>query len=79
MLASGVLLFLSEAVKCYNSTPFWIKIYGLAGALVFTFAPWRAVASSDRYGNSGYAPAVALVSVAPWSVVGWGGRWIGFQ
>src|SRR6478672_11504581 len=66
MLASGVLLFLSEAVKCYNSTPFWVKMYGLAGALVFTFAPWRAVASSDRYGNSGYAPAVALVSVGLW-------------
>ena len=79
MLASGVLLFLSEAVKCYNSTPFWWKMYGLAGALVFTFRTWRAVASSDRRGNSGYAPVVALVSVALWAVVGWGGRWIGFQ
>jgi len=25
MLATGVLLFLSEAVKCYNSFAFWVK------------------------------------------------------
>src|SRR5437764_11894363 len=26
MLVTGVGLFLSEAVKCYYSTPFWVKI-----------------------------------------------------
>src|SRR5439155_11129788 len=26
MLSSGLLLFLSEAMKCYGSDPFWIKM-----------------------------------------------------
>src|SRR5438876_11028837 len=30
MLVTGVALFLSEAVKCYYSTPFWVKISSLA-------------------------------------------------
>ena len=32
MLATGVLLFLSEAIKCYYSQAFWVKI---------TTLPWR--------------------------------------
>jgi len=35
MLLSGFALFLSESVKCYYSTPFWIKMTSLALAIVF--------------------------------------------
>src|SRR5215831_5212769 len=29
MVASGVLLFSSEPIKCYNSIPFWVKMWSL--------------------------------------------------
>src|SRR5438552_1652117 len=48
MVVTGVALFLSEAVKCYYSTPFWIKITSLALAIVFSFTVWRAVAFADE-------------------------------
>src|SRR5687768_230036 len=35
MLATGVLLFLSEAVKCFYNTAFWIKMTALLLSLVF--------------------------------------------
>src|SRR5213592_768328 len=44
MLVTGVALFLSEAVKCYYSTPFWVKITSLALAIVFSLTVWRAMA-----------------------------------
>ena len=37
MFASGILLFLSEATKCYYSFPFWIKMSSLLLAILFTF------------------------------------------
>src|SRR4051794_29186341 len=48
MLVTGVALFLSEAVKCYYSTPFWIKITSLALAIVFSFTVWRGMAFADE-------------------------------
>jgi hypothetical protein len=42
ILASGVLLFVSEAVKSFYSTPFRIKMVLLLSAIVFHFAvSWR--------------------------------------
>src|SRR5262245_16453839 len=37
MLATGIPLFISEPIKCYESTAFWIKMTSLALAIVFTF------------------------------------------
>ena len=37
MVATGIPLFLSEAVKCYFSDAFWVKMAALGLALVFTF------------------------------------------
>ena len=80
MFASGILLFLSEATKCYYSFPFWFKMSSLALAIVFTFTVRRKVtmAKPGRVGpfRSG---VVALVSLTLWSGVGIGGRWIGFS
>ena len=80
MLLSGVLLFLSESVKCYYSQPFWVKMSALGLAVLFTFTVRRRVAAADE------APArpvrarlVALASIALWGSVAWGGRWIGFS
>src|SRR5277367_2512419 len=37
MIASGLLLFVSEAIKCYYHGAFWFKMASLLLAIVFTF------------------------------------------
>lgn len=80
MLATGLALFVSEAVKCYYSTPFWVKMTSLALAILFTFTIKRKVTLTE---NAAIRPAllkvIALVSLALWFGVGAGGRWIGFS
>ena len=45
MIATGVLLFLSESVKCYYSQAFWVKITTLPRErCCFTFAVRQRVA-----------------------------------
>jgi hypothetical protein len=80
MFASGILLFLSEATKCYYSFPFWFKMGSLALAIVFTFTlkSWVIGQELDqRYPLLGKATAIA--SLGLWFGVAWGGRWIGFS
>ena len=79
MFATGIPLFLSEAVKCYYSQPFWIKMGALAGAILFTFTLRRRVVQSNPDAGSVSARIAALTSVALWATVAWGGRWIGFS
>jgi len=80
MLVTGVALFLSEAVKCYYSTPFWVKISSLTLAIIFSFTIRRTITLADE---SRIRPiwykVVALVSLTLWFGVGAGGRWIGFS
>jgi hypothetical protein len=80
MLLTGVALFISEAVKCYYSTPFWVKMTSLALAMLFTFTVKRRVTLTGN-ATAGQATLrlVALVSLALWFGVGAGGRWIGFS
>lgn len=79
MLVTGILLFLSEAVKCYYNGPFWIKMYALAGALVFTFTVRRKVTRmDDARANAVTRRVVAVISILLWGTVAWGGRWIAF-
>jgi hypothetical protein len=80
MLLTGVVLFSSEPIKCYYSTPFWVKMSSLALAMLFTFTVRRRVSLADE---ASLRPAVyrlvALVSLTLWFGVGAGGRWIGFS
>ena len=80
MIASGVPLFMSEAIKCYYSFAFWVKMTSLALAIVFTFTIRRRVTLAD---GTPFSPAVyravGVISILLWSTVGWGGRWIGFS
>ena len=80
MLATGILLFLSEATKCYYSLAFSVKMTSLLLAIIFTFTVRRKVALADE-GRVGplWSRLVAVISVALWSGVGIGGRWIGFS
>jgi hypothetical protein len=80
MIATGSLLFLSEAIKCYYHEAFWFKMASLFLAILFTFTIQRRVIFT---GETQLRPVrdklVALISILLWSGVGIGGRWIGFS
>src|SRR5215467_13074995 len=48
ILASGIMLFLSEAMKCYASGPFQVKMVFLFAALLFHFTVHWKVTRADR-------------------------------
>ncbi len=78
MILTGVLLFLSESVKCYYSQAFWVKITTLPLALIFTFAIRQRVVGVD--GVSRLAERLTgASSLLLWFVVAAAGRWIGFS
>ena len=80
MLVTGIALFFSEAMKCYYSTPFMVKMVSLALAMLFTFTVRHKVVRMDETRvRPLYLKLVALVSLALWFGVGAGGRWIGFS
>jgi hypothetical protein len=78
MILSGIGLFASEAVKCYYSTPFSIKIITLLVATLFTYTVRRRVVFSPDSSNS-TRMAVAAMSLTLWFIVAAAGRWIGFS
>src|SRR5207344_3640439 len=45
MLVSGFMLMCSEAMRCYYNGAFWLKMYSLFGAMIFTFTIRRQVAA----------------------------------
>lgn len=80
MLASGFLLFLSEAVKCYNSFAFWVKMTSLALAIAFAYTIRRSVATAEPARVQAiWRRVVGATSMLLWAGVAWGGRWIGFS
>jgi len=80
MLVTGVALFASEAVKCYYSTPFWVKMTSLLLAIIFTFTVRRRLTRTEATLSRPIVyKLVALVSLTLWFGVGASGRWIGFS
>ena len=79
MLATGIPLFLSEAVKCYFSPPFWVKMGALAVALVFTFGVRNRMVRARTSLLPWQARAIACCSLTLWLTVAAAGRWIGFS
>ena len=80
MIVTGVLLFSSEPIKCYYSTPFWVKMWSLALAMIFAFTVRRKVAlAGEGRVRPIWLKTVAVVSLVLWFGVGAGGRWIGFS
>jgi hypothetical protein len=75
-VSSGFLLFASEAMKCYASGPFFIKITLLAIALVFSFLFQKKMTRSDE--PSGASKFGAVLSMVLWFGVGLAGRAIAF-
>jgi hypothetical protein len=78
ILVSGIMLFLSEAMKCYASKPFQVKISFLFLALIYHFTIHRKVSRSDREPRIGWGALIGTVSALLWLGVGLGGRAIGF-
>jgi len=79
MILTGVPLFLSEAVKCYYSTPFRVKVIALPLALVYTFVVRERVAQQPALETSRRSRAAGAVSIALWLTVAAAGRWIGYS
>src|SRR3954453_8310430 len=80
MFASGIPLFMSEAIKCYYSFPFWVKMTSLVLVLIFTFTVVRRATLKDVTGDgAALGRSTALISLLLWFGVAWGGRWIGFS
>jgi Family of unknown function (DUF6644) len=78
MLLSGILLFLSEAMKCFGNTSFRVKMIFLFSALLFQFTVYeRAVRAEDNIASAG-SKARAAVALCLWFGVGLAGRAIGF-
>src|SRR5438874_2120889 len=46
-ISSGLLLFVSEALKCYGSTPFFVKMGLLFAGLLFTFTFQRRLTRAE--------------------------------
>jgi hypothetical protein len=74
---SGTLLFIAEAVKCYNSSAFQIKISALAGVVALTAVSQRRVTSEGT--PAAIQRASAVTTLVLWALVAWGGRWIGIS
>ena len=79
MVSTGILLFMCFATKYYYLTFFWVKMVALFLVVVFTLSVRRRVTMADETRmNPVWSKVVALVSLALWTTVAIGGRWIGF-
>ena len=79
MIGTGVLLFISEAVKCYHNPSFRVKMAALPVALVYTFAVRQRAAAGGALVTSARSRLLGAVSIALWLTVAAAGRWIGFS
>jgi hypothetical protein len=79
ILATGVLLFSSEAMKSYASVPFQVKMVFLFAAIVFHYTAYSWLVKGDETKTAGaWYKLAAIVSILLWTGVGIGGRGIGF-
>ena len=79
MAATGTLLFMSEAVKCFHNPSFWVKITALPVAVLFAMTIRRRVAVGAGSGTTALTRLTAAISILLWFTVAAAGRWIGFS
>jgi hypothetical protein len=80
MIATGVPLFLSEPIKCYYSPAFWVKMWTLAIAVLYTFTIRTRVTRAVPVRDTARLQVLAgALSLALWFTVASAGRWIGFS
>ena len=79
ILASGAMLFASEAVKVFYSSPFRIKMVFLLAAIVFHYTISRRLMRKEESELSPILSKVAgSTAIVLWTGVGFAGRAIGF-
>ena len=78
LISTGIPLFLSEAIKCYYSRAFWIKMSALLIGLVFLFFIRNPMGLSAVEGNA-KLKLIGFTSISIWAIVAGSGRWIGFS
>lgn len=79
MLVTGILLFLSEALKCFGSPSFRVKMVFLFLAIVFQGTVFRMATRSERIDKRPLERTViGLLTLVLWFGVGLAGRAIGF-
>lgn len=74
LLSNGPMIFISEAVKCYHSPAFWIKMALLGIAILFYFTIHRKVVLASPHVARPTARRTALVSLALWTGVALAGK-----
>ena len=77
LVTTGIPLFLSEAVKCYYSRAFWIKISCLIAGILFVYFIRNPIVLSRDENN--LMKFLGIVSFCIWVVTAAAGRWIGFS
>ena len=78
LVSTGIPLFLSEAIKCYYSRAFWIKMSAMLIGLVFLFFIRNPMGLSAVDGNT-KIKLIGFISISIWAIVAGSGRWIGFS
>jgi hypothetical protein len=82
MLVTGVLMFVSEATRCYTNTGFRWKMLLLAfaglNALIFHFSAYRRVKKWERGSTPFAAKFAGAFSILLWFAIVGLGRWIAF-
>lgn len=78
VLVTGILLFLSEAVKLDDNIAFRPKMILLATAILFHYTLHNRATASDAPAGPAWGKFAALVSILLWFGVGAAGRAIGF-
>jgi len=77
-IVSGILLFLSEAMKCYGNAAFPYKMWFLLGGIILYFLTQRKLTSPASRMNPGLLKAIAVLSLILWYGVAIAGRAIAF-
>ena len=78
ILVSGFMLFTAEAMKCYGSGPFQVKMLFLFAAIAYHFTIFGKLTRTEREPKRIWGVAASLVSVVLWLGVGLAGRGIAF-
>jgi hypothetical protein len=77
MLITGPLIFFSDPVMYLHNSSFMFKMYALLAALIYNYTVHRKVVSSPDT-SPGAGKAIAILSLALWTCVVFGGLFIAF-
>lgn len=75
---SGIAMFMSEALRCYDNAAFWVKLAVFALALLFNYGVRARWTTADAPVLTVGARVVAVTSILLWTGVAAAGRGIGF-